>query len=92
MILRVFLAVIALAPPFQAAARALEVQPVVNGVWAIVGEKAQRSPGNLGNNATFGMVVTDEGAVLIDPGGSRKGAEALDAAIRTATDARRCAM
>jgi len=77
---------VALSP---AAARAsnLEVQPVTDGVWAIVGEMDQRSPVNLGNNATFGLVVTDEGAVLIDPGGSWKGAEALHAAIRTVTDA-----
>lgn len=72
--------------PGLASAQGLEVQPVTENVWAIVGEKAQRSPENLGNNATFGLVVTDEGAVLIDPGGSWKGAEALDAAIRTITD------
>lgn len=69
-----------------ASAQALEVQPVTDGVWAIVGEKEQRSPENLANNATFGLVVTDEGAVLIDPGGSWKGAEALHAVIRGITD------
>lgn len=66
-------------------AQSLEVQPVTTDIWAIVGEKAQRSPENLGNNATFGLVSTPEGAVLIDPGGSWKGAEALHAAIRTVT-------
>ncbi len=64
-----------------------EVQPVTEGIWAIVGEKAQRSPENLANNATFGLVVTPDGAVLIDPGGSWQGAGALHAAIQTVTEA-----
>ena len=76
----------ALIGPGLAVAQGLEVQPVTEGVWAIVGEKEQRSPENLGNNATFGVVVTGDGAVLIDPGGSWNGAEALHAAIRTVTD------
>ncbi|MAS03821.1 MAG: MBL fold metallo-hydrolase [Ahrensia sp.] len=64
----------------------LEIRPVADNVYALVGGKEQRSPENLANNATFGVVVTDEGIVLIDPGGSRKGAEAIDAAIRTISD------
>ena len=52
-----------LAAPSFAAADVLEVQSVTDGVWAIVGEKAQRSPENLANNATFGLVVTEDGAV-----------------------------
>ena len=64
----------------------LDVTEVAPGTFAIVGPYGQRAPENLGNNATFGLVVTDNGAVLIDPGGSRKGAEALDAVIRTVTD------
>ncbi|MGM0583196.1 MAG: MBL fold metallo-hydrolase [Pseudomonadota bacterium] len=81
------LAAAAVAFPAAAAAQALEVQPVTDGVWAIVGEMAQRSPENLANNATFGLVETGEGAVLIDPGGSRKGAAALHAAVREVTEA-----
>lgn len=72
---------------FAQAAYGLEVTPVTPGIYAIVGEKKQRSPENLANNATFGLVVTKDGAVLIDPGGSWKGAEALHAAIRTVTKA-----
>ncbi|MHA6326345.1 MBL fold metallo-hydrolase [Roseivivax sp. CAU 1753] len=68
-----------------ASAQTLEVQPVTDGVWAIVGEMEQRSPENLANNATFGLVETAQGAVLIDPGGSWHGAEALAAVIRTLT-------
>ncbi|MGA9253470.1 MAG: MBL fold metallo-hydrolase [Roseobacter sp.] len=76
----------AFAIPAFSKAQTLEVQPVSQNVYAIVGEKAQRSPENLANNATFGLVVTQQGAVLIDPGGSWKGAEALQTAIRTVTD------
>jgi|APSaa5957512622_1039677.scaffolds.fasta_scaffold561383_1 hypothetical protein len=41
-------------------ASALEIVPVREGVFAIVGELGQRSPKNLGNNATFGVVVKVE--------------------------------
>ena len=77
------LAALLLAPSLAAA---LEVQPVAEGVWALVGEKAQRSAENLANNATFGVVETADGVVLVDPGGSWKGAEAIHAAIRSVTD------
>jgi glyoxylase-like metal-dependent hydrolase (beta-lactamase superfamily II) len=70
----------------EVGAAPLEVQPVTDGVYALVGPMAQRDPENLGNNATFGVVVTDDGVVLIDPGGSRKGAAMIDAAIDTITD------
>ncbi len=60
--------------------------PVTDNVFALVGEKAQRSPGNLANNATFGVVVTSDGAVLIDSGGSWQGAAQIHAAVRSVTD------
>jgi glyoxylase-like metal-dependent hydrolase (beta-lactamase superfamily II) len=63
-----------------------EVQAVTDSVYAFVGPTEQRSAGNLANNATFGVVVTDEGVVLMDPGGSWKGAEAINARIREITD------
>ena len=84
--IRALIAGVILAAPTFAAAEVLDVRPVTEGVWAIVGEKEQRSPENLGNNATFGLVVTEAGAVLIDPGGSWRGAEALHDAIRSVTD------
>ncbi|OIQ45546.1 MAG: hypothetical protein BM558_03385 [Roseobacter sp. MedPE-SW] len=68
-------------------AQSLEVIPVTDGIWAIVGEKEQRGPENLANNATFGLIVTLQGAVLVDPGGSWQGGEALHTAVRTVTDA-----
>ncbi|PVB62477.1 MBL fold metallo-hydrolase [Labrenzia sp. 011] len=84
--IRALLGLAFLALPAAARAQALDVRPVAQDVWAIVGEKAQRSPENLANNATFGLVVTEEGAVLIDPGGSWRGAEALHETIRGVTD------
>ncbi len=69
----------------KAAAAELELHQVGDGIYAIVGELGNRSPQNLGNNATFGLVVTAEGAVLIDPGGSYRGAQAIDEVIRGVT-------
>lgn len=74
-----------LALPNLALADMLVVQPVTDDVWAIVGETEQRSRDNLANNATFGLVVTPDGAVLVDPGGSYKGAEMLHDAVRSIT-------
>jgi glyoxylase-like metal-dependent hydrolase (beta-lactamase superfamily II) len=64
----------------------LKVQQITPNVYAIVGELTNRSPENLGNNATFGVVVTDEGVVLIDSGGSYLGAKAIAKTIKTITD------
>lgn len=84
--IRVILAAATLVCPTLVAAQSLDVQPVTENVWAIVGETEQRSADNLANNATFGLVVTGAGAVLVDPGGSWQGAAALHDAIRTVTD------
>jgi len=65
-----------------ASASPLETLKVTDGVYAFVGVKQQRSPSNLANNATFGLITTDAGSVLIDPGGSWKGAKALHEAIK----------
>ncbi len=67
-------------------ARALEVQKVADGVYALVGEMGARTPKNLGNNATFGAVVTSAGVVLIDSGAGTQAAKALEAALRKVTD------
>jgi glyoxylase-like metal-dependent hydrolase (beta-lactamase superfamily II) len=64
----------------------LELQKVTKDVYAIVGELGNRTQENLGNNATFGFVVTNDGVVLIDSGGTYEGAKAIDAMIKTVTD------
>lgn len=62
---------------------ALEIQKVSTGIYALVGEKKQRSAANLANNATFGVIVTKDGLVLVDPGGSWKGAQQIHEALKT---------
>jgi len=64
----------------------LEIQKVSHNVYALVGELDQRSKDNLANNATFGVIVTSEGVILIDSGGSYLGARQIDQAIQKITD------
>lgn len=68
------------------AADKLTLQKVSDNIYAIVGELVNRSPENLANNATFGFVVTTEGVVLIDSGGTYNGAKAIETVIKTVTD------
>lgn len=84
--MRLILAMLVALLPLPVLAQVLTVQPVTDNVWAIVGPTEQRDSVNLANNATFGLVVTDAGAVLMDPGGSWQGAEMLHETIRTITD------
>lgn len=67
-------------------AEVLDVQKVTDGIWALVGPLEQRNAENLGNNATFGLIETTDGAVLIDPGGSEKGAAMIDDVVKELTD------
>ncbi len=53
----------------------LTIHSVAPNIYAIVGELGNRAPDNLGNNATFGVVRTNKGLVLIDSGGSYQGAK-----------------
>lgn len=64
----------------------LELVEVTENVYAIVGPLGNRSPANLGNNATFGFVVTPEGILLVDPGGTYLGAKKIHDIIRTVSD------
>jgi glyoxylase-like metal-dependent hydrolase (beta-lactamase superfamily II) len=63
----------------------LSLQQVTENVYGIVGPLHDRTATNLGNNATFGFVVTYHGVVLIDPGGSYNGAERILQIIRSVT-------
>lgn len=65
---------------------AMRLQRVNDHVYAVVGPFGNRTPENLGNNATFGFVVTDEGVVLVDSGGTWQGAAAIDVFIQQVTD------
>jgi glyoxylase-like metal-dependent hydrolase (beta-lactamase superfamily II) len=64
----------------------IHLQKITDRIYAVVGPFGNRSPENLGNNATFGFVVTDDGVVLVDPGGSFQGAAEIGAIIGQVTD------
>ena len=63
----------------------LSLQKITENIWSIVGPLTNRNKNNFGNNATFGFVLTAEGIVLIDSGGSLKGAKAIHKIIKTVT-------
>lgn len=84
--MRIVLGMIMLCAAMRVPAIALEALKVDNNVYALVGELGQRSPSNLGNNATFGVIVTPDGPVLIDAGATAKGAALIEAAIAKLTD------
>ena len=66
----------------------MRLQKVNDHVYAVVGPFGNRTPENLGNNSTSGFVVTEEGVVLIDSGGTYQGAAAIEALIKQVTDKR----
>ena len=72
--------------PLPVLADILNTQQVGLGIWAIEGPADQRNAQNLGNNATFGLIETAEGAVLVDPGGTWAGAAMLHDVVRDLTD------
>jgi glyoxylase-like metal-dependent hydrolase (beta-lactamase superfamily II) len=68
------------------AGEVLRVHELTDDVYAMIGPLTNRNAENLGNNANFGVIVTDAGVVLVDPGGSYQGAKMIHAAVRTITD------
>ena len=64
----------------------LELIKVTTNIYSIVGPLTNRTKENLGNNATFGFVVTDDGVVLVDSGGSFKGAKNIHKLIKSVTN------
>lgn len=85
---RYYLLITLLLPPCGSvwASGKLELQQLTDKVYAIVGELGNRSPENLGNNATFGFVVTAAGVVLIDSGGTYRGAQQIEGMIKQVTE------
>ncbi|MBF0470771.1 MAG: MBL fold metallo-hydrolase [Gammaproteobacteria bacterium] len=84
--MRQFLAITLLLWSAFAQAQPLKVESLGNGIYALVGDLGNRSPENFGNNATFGVVVTQAGIVLIDSGGSYRGAEQIAQTLRSISD------
>lgn len=64
----------------------LEIVDISKNIKAIVGPITNRTTENLGNNATFGLIITKSSAVLIDSGGSYKGAKSIHNAIKKITN------
>ncbi|MFP4695381.1 MBL fold metallo-hydrolase [Thiohalospira sp.] len=64
----------------------LEIDPVADGVYALIGPTAGRTEENRALNANYGVVITDEGAALIDSGAAPVAAEVLHEAVRAITD------
>lgn len=64
----------------------LDIHRLADNAYAIVGPLDNRTPENLGNNATFGLIVTPEGLILIDSGATYPGAQRLHETIRGISD------
>ena len=64
----------------------LGLERVAENVFCHHRPAQQQDEGNFGNNANFGFVVTPEGVVLIDSGGSEKGAAEIRKVIDSVTD------
>lgn len=59
---------------------------LTENVYALIGPLTNREQVNLGNNANFGVIITDEGVVLIDSGATYQGGQMIHKAIRSITD------
>jgi len=65
------------------ASNGLKLKKLNENVYAIVGELNNRTVTNFGNNSTHGFIITNEGIILIDSGGTYKGAKAIHDVIKT---------
>lgn len=63
-----------------------EVEKIDDHLYALVGPLTDRTPENLSNNATYGVIVTAEGVVLVDAGGTYQGARRIHRAVQSLTD------
>jgi len=68
---------LSLALPALAQSTALRAEAVAPGVWALVGPLAGPSRDNHALNATYGVLATPQGTILIDSGASAQGARLL---------------
>lgn len=61
-------------------------KPSATQVYAYIGPLTNRTPENLGLNNNIGLIVTDQGAVLVDSGAGVPSAKALEKAVKRITD------
>lgn len=64
----------------------IDIQKVTDTVYALVGQRGPMSKWNFGTNATFGVVITSKGVVLIDSGASYLAAKEIHRKIKQITD------
>ena len=69
----------------QALAQDLRFERVADGVYAHIGDLGARSAANQGLNANLGLVLTADGAVLIDSGATARSARRIEQAVRQIT-------
>ena len=79
------LTVVLLAAASLSAALEVRFEPVAEGVFAYVGDMGPRTLANEGLNANIGLVVTAQGAVLIDSGATWESARQIQDAVRRVT-------
>jgi glyoxylase-like metal-dependent hydrolase (beta-lactamase superfamily II) len=63
----------------------LQSVKVTDNIFALVGPLDQRNAENAGDNATFGVILTPKGVILIDSGASKAGAQLIQDAIHKLT-------
>lgn len=63
----------------------VEFKPVAENVYAYIGETEGRTYENEGLNANIGLIVTTEGAILIDSGASFQSAQKINDAVKRVT-------
>jgi glyoxylase-like metal-dependent hydrolase (beta-lactamase superfamily II) len=80
-----FSAAVAVAVAPSAQAVEVNFQPVADGVYAHIGEKGARTVENEGLNANLGLVVTGDGALLIDSGATYGSARQIHEAVKRVT-------
>lgn len=76
-------AVSVLAPPVLA--QEVRFERVAEGVYAHIGDLGGRSAANQGLNANIGLVLTPNGAVLIDSGATARSARRIHEAVQKVT-------
>ncbi|MCG7997462.1 MAG: MBL fold metallo-hydrolase [Candidatus Thiodiazotropha taylori] len=84
-VIALLIAVVVFSASVQAG-QVLKTEKLAENVYVLIGPLTNRNPENLGNNANFGVIVTDDGVVLIDSGATDKGARMIHAAIKEITD------
>jgi len=85
--MKLLAALVLAAASWSAAAADIHFLPVAPSVYAFIGDTGPRTVANEGLNANLGLVVTREGALLIDSGAGERNARKIEEAVRRVTPA-----